>query len=398
MARGVPQLIKGYRAEPRMDARALPLIGAWLVVAAVVVWVLRPEVSFAGRSLSDLGVAGWAGRSFGADFGVMLVALVATGVVLAVFLRVRRHPPFRSNVRLDGLDIAALGLVPGVVAAVITGDPGAAPVIAAFVLSGVGIIYVLVALGIPELTVWGLRHLRENLPHIAVLVARTLPLLLILVVFLLFAAELWQAAHALGLGDMMAVTVVLAIAGSVFVVTVAHQQIRGIEARGDDREPSALLTGTPAAGLIGTGPHASLTQRPLRRPELLNLVVLVLINQLLQALFVALMVALFLVVLGVIVVPASVQDAWSGAAVRELVGFVVLDEPRTLSVELAIAAGLLGGMCGLYFMGFALTDAAYRAEFDARVMTDIQRIIAVRSVYLAMPGDGDPSGRPPSRR
>ena len=62
------------------------------------------------------------------------------------------------------------------------------------------------------------------------LVARTLPLLLILVVFLLFAAELWQVAHALGLGDVVAVTVVLAIAGSVFVVTVAHQQIRGIEA------------------------------------------------------------------------------------------------------------------------------------------------------------------------
>ena len=90
---------------------------------------------------------------------------------------------------------------------------------------------------------------------------------------------------------------------------------------------------------------------------------LVLINQLLQALFLALMVALFLVVLGAIVVPASVQDVWAGAAVRELVGFVVLDEPRTLSVELVSAAGLLGGMCGLYFMGFALTDAAYRAEF-----------------------------------
>jgi len=229
-----------------------------------------------------------------------------------------------------------------------------------------------------------------------VLVARTLPLLLILVVFLLFAAELWQAAHALGLGDVVAVTVVLAIAGSVFVVTVAHQQIRGIEAHGDDRTPGALLSGTPAAGVTGAEPQASSPQRPLRRPELLNLLVLVLINQLLQALFVAVMVAVFLVMLGVIVVPASVQDAWAGAAVRELVSFVALDEPRTLSVELVIAAGLLGGMCGLYFMGFALTDAAYRAEFDARVMTDIRRIMAVRSVYLAMPHDRDPSGRPPA--
>ena len=104
----------------------------------------------------------------------------------------RERPPFRSRARLDVLDVVALGLVPGIVAAVITGAPGAAPAIATIVLFGIAIIYALVALGIPELTGWGLRHLRENLPHIAMLVARTLPLLLILVVFLLFAAELWQ--------------------------------------------------------------------------------------------------------------------------------------------------------------------------------------------------------------
>ena len=51
VARGVPQLIEGYRSEPRMDARAVPLIGAWLVVAAAIVWLVRPEVSFVGRSL-----------------------------------------------------------------------------------------------------------------------------------------------------------------------------------------------------------------------------------------------------------------------------------------------------------------------------------------------------------
>lgn len=393
VARGVPQLVEGYGSEHRIDARALPLIGAWLVLATVVIWILGPDIYFAGRSLGDLRVVGWADSSFGAAFGVMLVALVVTGLVIGALLRVRGHPPFQSRARLDLLDVAAMGLVPGIVAAVITGDPGAAPVIAAFVLSGVGIIYVLVALGIPELTVWGLRHLRENLPHIAVLVARTLPLLLILVVFLLFAAELWQAAQALGLGDLVAVTALLALVGSVFVVTVARQQIRAIEDRGDDGELGVLLTGTPAAGLTRRGSFASSSRRPLRQPELLNLVVLVLINQLMQALFIALMVALFLVVLGLIVVPASVQDAWAGAPVRDLVEFVMLGEPRTLSVELVISAGLLGGMCGLYFMGFALTDATYRAEFDTRIVADIQRIMAVRCVYVAMADAGDPSGR-----
>jgi hypothetical protein len=269
-ARGVPQLIEGYSSEQRIDARALPLIGVWIVVATVLIWLLRPEIYFAGRSLSDLRVVGWADRPFGANFGAMLLALVASGLAIGAFLWVRKRPPFRSHARLDVVDIAVVGLVPGIVAAVITGDPGAAPGIATFVLSGVGIIYAVVALGIPELTGWGLRHLRENLPHIATLVARTLPLLLILVVFLLFAAELWQAAQALGAGDLVAVTVLLAIVGSVFVVTQAREEIRMIEDRGEEGTLEKLLTSTPAANLSGKQPLPSSARRPLRRLELLT--------------------------------------------------------------------------------------------------------------------------------
>ena len=146
-----------------------------------------------------------------------------------------------------------------------------------------------------------------------------------------------------------------------------------------------LLAGTPAAVVRRERSLESSKPRPLRPLERLNLVVLMLVSQLVQSLFVALMVALFLVVLRMIVVPASVQEAGAGAPVRDLVGFVLLAEPRTLSLELLMAAVLLGGMCGLYFTGLALTDATYRAQFHARVVADIERIMAVRSVYLAIP-------------
>jgi hypothetical protein len=376
-ARGVPQFIEGYSSEQRIDARALPLIGAWIVAATVLLWIRRPEVYFAGRALSDLRLAAWVERSLATDTAAMLVALAATGLAIGAFLRVRRHPPFGSRTRLDVIDIAVIGLVPGVVAAVLTGDPGATLGIATFVLSGVGIIYAMVSLGIPELTGWGLRHLRENLPHIATLVARALPLLLILVVFLLFAAELWQVAHALVMWDVAAAMVLLATVGGVLVVTHARGEIRAIEERGCDRTLDDLLAGTPAAGLSRTRSPAP----SLRRLERLNLLVLVLVSQFIQSLFVALMVAVFLVALGVVVVPAAVQDAWVGAPARDLIGFVLMGEPRTLSVELVVAAALLGGTCGLYFTGLALTDATYRAEFNARVVADIERIMAVRCVY-----------------
>ena len=116
-----------------------------------------------------------------------------------------------------------------------------------------------------------------------------------------------MARQALGPGDLVAVTVLLAIVGSVFVVTQAREEIRMIEARGEEGTLEKLPTCTPAANLSGKQSLPSSARRPLRRLELLNLVVLMLISQLMQALFVALMVAVFLVVLGIIVVPASVQ-------------------------------------------------------------------------------------------
>lgn len=380
-ARGVPQLIEGYSTEHRIDARAVPLIGGWIVVATVVIWLLRPAIYFAGRSLGDVRMRGSADPSPAADLGATLVALVATGLLIGTVLWIRRHPPFGSHTRLDVLDIAVVGLAPGAVTAALAGDAGAVPGIAAFVLSGVGVIYAVVALGVPELSGWGLRYLRETLPSIATLVARTLPLLLILVVFLLFAAELWQVAHALGVGDVVVVMALLAAVGGVLVVTQASEEIRAIEERGPTEPVDDLLAGTPADNPGGRLPPPAGTPRPLRRLERLNLMVLMLVSQLIQSLFVALMVALFLVALGFVAVPTSVQAAWVGAPVRDLLQLVVLGEPRTLSSELLVAAALLGGTCGLYFTGLALTDATYRAQFHARVVSDIERIMAVRSVY-----------------
>ncbi len=88
------------------------------------------------------------------------------------------------------------------------------------------------ALGVFELAGWSLRHLRDNVPQIVMLVARTLPLLLILVVFLLFASELWQASHEIGAVDLVAIMVLLVIVGGVLVVTQAREEIRHIERRG----------------------------------------------------------------------------------------------------------------------------------------------------------------------
>lgn len=128
--------------------------------------------------------------------------------------------------------------------------------------------------------------------------------------------------------------------------------------------------------------------RPLRWLERLNVVILMLVSQLVQSLFVAAFVFVILIALGILAVPGSVQEMWVGEPVREVLRFSFLGEPRLLSGELLVVAGLLGGMCGLYFTGLALTDEAYRAEFHANVVADVEQILAVRAAYLAMPMAG----------
>jgi hypothetical protein len=365
-ARGVPQLIEGFSTEQRMDARALPFIVVWLVAGTLLVWGRRREADVAEQVL------------------VGLVALVGTLVVIGTVLLVRRHLPFRADARLDLLDIATIGLVPGIAAAVIHGRPSEVLYVTGNVLLGVGVIYLIIGFGLAEIGWWALGHLRAQLGQISTLVARTLPVLLILVVFLLFASELWQAAHTLGGADLAAIIALLLLVATVLVVTRARDEIGTLESNRTGEAVVGRLEGTPAeslAGIVGEAPPP----RALRWPERTNLTILMLVSQLVQSMFVGLLVTIFLVALGVLAIPASVQEQWVGEPVRTVLGFELLGEPRLVSAELLMSAGLLGGMCALYFTGLALTDAAYRAEFHARVVGDMEEIMAVHTAYLASP-------------
>lgn len=365
--RGVPQLVAGYSTEQRMDARAVPFIVAWIVLGTALIWGQLPGVSALENVIR------------------VAVSVAASLLVLGIYLWLRRRPPFRSAVRLDLLDIAMIGLVPGVAAAVNRGVPEAAIGVGSFVLLGVGIIYIVTGFGLLEIGGWALLHLRAQLGQISTLVARTLPVLLILVVFLLFASELWQAAQTLGGADLAAVIGLLLFVASVLVVTRARDEIAGLEASRDWSRIADLLDGTPAESLAGIARSAEEPARRLTWQERTNLVFLMLVSQLVQSLFVGLLVILFLVALGLLAVPESVQETWVGGPVRTVIGFELFGEPRLLSGELLVTAGLLGGVCALYFTGLALTDAAFRAEFHARVVGDVEQIMAVHAAYLVSP-------------
>ena len=365
--KGVPQLIEGYSSESAMDRRAAPLISLWLLGGTAVFWGTRPDWP------AVMNLAGIAAT----------IAWMAA--VWAVWSRLRGRAFRIRPSTFDVIDIAAIAFLPAVPAAVVDGDPWEA--LRAFLgaLTGVGVIYAIIGFGLIEIASWAVERLWHELRHIVELLARTLPVLLILVVFLLFAAEMWEAAHAMSWLELVVVLLLLMLVAALLVVITSRGELQQIEERTDDEGVLADAAETPAAPLAT--PDADVVPCPrLSRLERSNVTLLIAVPQLLQATAVGLVVMAFLVVFALIAIPAPVQEAWMGGPARVIVEFHLLDELRTVSEELVIVSAILGGIVGLYFGGLGITDTRYRSEGFDREVAGVRQILAARALYLTALG------------
>ena len=363
--RGVPQLIEGYATEARMDASAAPYISAWLLIGTALYWGTRPDWP------PLLNLAGIAGT----------IAFITLGYV--ALMLIRRRPVLTRPTTFDLLDILTMGLLPGVAAAVIDWSPRELLITTLNALLGIGIIYVVVGFGVIEILLWGAGRLGAQLTAIVGLVARTLPVLLILVVFLLFAAEIWQVAAALSAAEMGAIVVLLGLAAALVVVSAARAELQAMETRTDIevmRSEAMRTAARPVA--IATKGHPFGAIPPLSGLERGNLLVLMLFSQLLQSAFVALVVGAFLAALGLLLLPSGIQQEWAGQPVRVLLEFTMVGEERALSAELLTVTGLLGGIVGVYFTGLAVADSSYRPDHFGRVVDEVRELVSTRAIYV----------------
>jgi hypothetical protein len=360
--RGVPQLIADYATERSMDARGRPFVVIWLVVGSFLWWGARPD---APLWMNLLG-------------GLLVLATMAIGV--AFIRKVRGQVMWWVDRRLDVLETFSLGLLVAVPSGLI-GDSWSIGISNGLnALLGMGVIYLIVGLGLGEIAWWSLKRLRQELVRITGLLARTLPVLLILVLFLLFASELWEAAHLLTTAELIVVVALLALVAATLVLTTFRAELRAFSSTPADQLRS-LATPTPAAKLVET---VDLREVPeLRTLQRLNLSVLVLLGQLIQSAFVALVIAGFLVVFGVVALPASLQQDWIGEDVTRLATFDFLGETRVLSQELVTTSTLLGSVVGLYFTGLAVTDSGYRTAHFDRLVDEVRHLLAAHAFYVA---------------
>ena len=373
--RGVPQLIDDYATERQMDVRARPYIVAWLVGGSFLWWGARPD-----RSLL-LNLAG----------GVAVILSMALGV--AALRKLRGRVMWWADRRLDALDTFSLGPLIAVPSGIIEESWLIGISDGRNALLGMGAIYALIGLGLGSIAWWGIGRLRQELARIAGLLGRTLPTLLILVLFLLFAAELWEAAHLLSTVELTATVFLLLAVAGLLIANAFRSEMTAMETA-DWAEMELLAAETPAVVLLRAVPRG--TPPPLGFLQRLNLGILVLFGQLIQSIFVALIVTGFLVLFGSVAIPAALQELWIGANVTSVFRFEFLGESRILSKELMTVATLLGSVVGLYFTGLAITDSAYRTAHFDRMLYEVRQLIAARAYYAAAARLPPPDGQVPS--
>jgi hypothetical protein len=244
--------------------------------------------------------------------------------------------------------------------------------------------------GLVPLASQAVRHAVADMRNSIRLQGRALPTLLFVTFFLFFTGELWQLMNHLSWPRL---ALVLTLFAAVTVLATSARLRGEVDRVEHDLSPQRLAlacAGTPLAALVqqpdGSAPAAGepalaapvATSAPLTGRQETNLLLVLAARQLVQAAVVGLGLFAFFVVLGAIVVDDTVAATWIG------------DEPRHavwlpwLPAALLRAAALLAGFGSMYFAITAMTQTDQRREFFDPVIGDVERMLAVRAVYLGL--------------
>jgi hypothetical protein len=232
---------------------------------------------------------------------------------------------------------------------------------------------VAIGYGLVPLALQALRHAWADLRGSLRLQSRALPTLLFITFFLFFTGELWQLMNHLAWGRLI---LVLALFAAVTVLATSARMRGEVDRIEHDLNPGRLTDACVGTPLEGRSPATVPAPAPLTRRQETNLLLVLATRQLVQAAVVGLGLFAFFVVLGAIVVDDTVATTWIGETPHRSAVLPWLPAP------LPRAAALLAGFASMYFAITSMTQSEHRQEFFAPVTGHVERLLAVRAVYL----------------
>jgi hypothetical protein len=263
-----------------------------------------------------------------------------------------------------------------------TRNASVAPGTVTFIVLVAGAFYAVTRLRARPIVTFAVHRTVTGLGQLLPMATRALPLLLVFVTFLFINAEVWMLSANLD-GALLWLTVLLfvAIAG-VFLVVRLPEEVDRLDDRIDARLLVAASEGTPvaeAAAELVEAPGDELdlpADAEVKGYERGNLIVVLLVIQAAQVLLLSLAVFVFFLLFGALTMEESVQVAW--IAEDRIHNAPVLDH---LSVELLQVSVFLAAFSGLYFTVYVVTDDMYREQFFTGVLRELEREVAVLTVY-----------------
>lgn len=291
---------------------------------------------------------------------VVNVALVLAGVAillgsLAAINGLRGRPPLARPQDIGVPELAAFVAVPALLPLVLNGQWVSALVTAAANLVLLAVLYATIGYGLLSIVAWAARRVVAQLATALTLLVRAIPLLLLFGVVLFINTEMWQTFARLDAGRLLGGLGLLVAVGAAFLVARAPREVDELE-----RDVRADAGGDP-----------------LDRRERINVGLVLLVSQALQITVVGAAVAAFYIAFGLLAIPESLIETWTGASptVVTRVGGLAL------TTELLQVAGAIAALSALYYAIATLTDATYREEFLHDLTGDMRASFVARVEY-----------------
>jgi hypothetical protein len=369
LRRGVPHLIEDYNAGENIWTRARPFL--------ILVVLLQTLVAFNDR---------FEGIAQGA---MSLLAAALLLAALALFNRMYRRRMFEVPREVNLPELSFFVLTPAAIALVVSGDPlWTAFLIVVLNVIVLGVTYFVVGFGILPMTKWAISMLLKHVLVLVRLTARTLPVLLVVTVFMFINAEIWQIASLIEPPGFVIVISAIMIAGLSFIWITSVQFLARIRQPTSWPEAHERASDSPLSNLAT--PQVELETEPLRRGVQYNLRILLLASVGTQMVLVGALVGVFYTGIGLIFITPEVLEVWTGSGNTHTWIETSLDGlDLVLTREHVRVSALVAALAGLNVAVSALTDDAYRETFTADLVEEMEQNLAVRALYRTLPVEHD---------
>ena len=362
--RGLPHAIHEYSATEDVLTRAAPFLSF--------VFILEVFASFDDR------FSGWA------QLGVFLagLAMMLAGVTAVNWLRGRRALDRPDEVGI--LEMTLFVFVPALLPLFFSDEPGWRFLgVAGANVVLLTVAYFVASFGLLHMLRFGAVQMGRRMEGIGQLLARTLPLSLLLTAFIFLNAEMWQVASDFAPEFYAIVVSFLVLAGLVFMALRAPREVADLETfeSWDQVMERVERTDAPIAGMSPHDPEGRVAEPPHDRRHRLNVALLVIIAQFVQVLLVALVIGIFYVGFGLLAVRRSTIAQWTTTPSDPLSTFDLFGSEIILTWEHLAVAGFVAAFSALQFAVSMVTVAAFRDEFYEDVTSEVRDILAVRVLY-----------------